>query len=631
MPVQGSSPTAHRPAGHDDNDDQLDGPSGAAGEPPPAQAPADAATASRPRRRLGRVAGAIDRVGFWPAVWGAVAVGFALRLAAGLTDDAPASDETAYLRSGINLLDGHGFTRGGHPELHFPPFVPFVLGLTHKLVGDAHTASVVVTLIAGTAVIVPLALVARRVAGHRLGVRAGIAAAWVAAVLPGLATMPATRGTGSEAVYTLTVVAATWLALAAAAREGRARLALAAAAGTLVGFAYLTRPEGLFIAGPLGVALVWPALRLLPWPRRRRGRPAPPAPTGEAVDPAAPGDARTERRAAVRTSLASALVFVLPIVVCVAPYVAFLHDNTGQWGLTAKTQDESIEAWHAVARGDRLTRDSILYRLDETGLHFVDERRSLTALAREDPSGYAAILRTNAGELGSIAIGWTLVPIPVTALAVWALWLRRRSGAARVVGAVSVLPIITSLAFFVQPRYLVLTVAMATALSGVGMAALGRRWRPWAAAGVLGLCLVASIQQFDGGAAGWGHPADFTDQRLAGEWIADHAAPGDRVVTRSMVIDFYAERPTVALPYAPLDDVLRFARHYGARYLVADSAHIGRFRPQLEALLTDDDIDGLRLVHEVSAEGRTTRVFELDPVPPPSDDRGPALGFMGDG
>ena len=154
MPVQGSSPTVHSPAAP--GDDQPDGSPDAAGGPPLARASAGAAAPSPPRRWPGPVAQAVGRLGFWPAVWGAVAVGFALRLAAGLTDDAPASDETAYLRSGINLVDGAGFTRGGHPELHFPPFVPFVLGLTHKLVGDAHTASVVVTLVAGTAVIVPL-------------------------------------------------------------------------------------------------------------------------------------------------------------------------------------------------------------------------------------------------------------------------------------------------------------------------------------------------------------------------------------------------------------------------------------------------------------------------------------------
>jgi hypothetical protein len=328
--------------------------------------------------------------------------------------------------------------------------------------------------------------------------------------------------------------------------------------------------------------------------------------------------------------LASAALFALPIALCVAPYASFLHTHTGEWGLTAKTQDASIEAWHAVAKGDRLTRDSILYALDDTGLGFDDERMSLPALAREDPAAYAAILRTNAGELGTIAVGWSLVPLPVTALAAWGAWQRRRTGANAVVLVVGALPVVTALVFFVQPRYLVLTVAAVTALAGVGLACVSARWRPWAAAGVLGLCGFLSVQTFHG-AAGWGHPSDFTDQRLAGEWVAAHTEPGDRVVTRSMVVDFYAERPTVALPYAPLDEVLRFARHYGARYLVADDAHIGRFRPQLAMLLEEGDVEGLRLVHQVSAEGRTTRVYALDPAPPRSDERAPALGFMGDG
>jgi hypothetical protein len=582
-----------------------------AGEAPsrPAEAPAPrpggdrarGAQAPAPPRQGRRRNWPADR--FWPVVVGAVAVGFALRLAAGLTDDAPASDETAYLQSGISLVDGHGFTRAGHAELHFPPLVPFVLGLVHKVVGDAHTASVIVTLVAGTAVIVPLALLARRLAGPRLGPQAGIATAWVAALLPGLATMPALRGTGSEAVYTLVVVAAVWAALTAAAREGAGRLALAAVAGALVGLAYLTRPEGVFLAGPLGVAVLWPSLRLL---------------------------RATDRRPARRGLAATAAAFALPIVACVAPYAAFLHDHTGQWSLTAKTQDTSIEAWHAVARGDRLTRDSILYALDETGLRFEDDHHSLPSLARDDPAGYAAIVKTNVGELGTVVFGWSLVPLPLTALAAWGAWQRRRAGPTLVVVAVALLPIGTALAFFVQPRYLVLAVAMVTALSGVGLACASRRWRPVLAVGALALAALASVDGFHGH-AGWGTPADFTDQRLAGEWIAAHAGRDDRVVTRSMVVDFYAERETVALPYADLDEVLAFARHYGARYLVADSAHIGRFRPQLRMLLEDDEVEGLRLVHEARAEGRWARVWELDPVPPPSDEQGPLLGFMGDG
>ena len=52
-----------------------------------------------------------------------------------------------------------------------------------------------------------------------------------------------------------------------------------------------------------------------------------------------------------------------------------------------------------MARGDREARNEVLYALDESGLSFSAEFRSLPALAREDPSGYAAILGTNAHSL----------------------------------------------------------------------------------------------------------------------------------------------------------------------------------------------------------------------------------------
>ena len=116
-------------------------------------------------------------------------------------------------------------------------------------------------------------------------------------------------------------------------------------AGVMVGLAYLTRPEGLFMAVPLGLAVLVLAAR-------RPGQPA------------------RLRRLDVRGIRAGApllAVFLLPIVVCIAPYVMYLHDNTGQWELSAKTQDASIEAWDAVARADREERDSVLYALDETG------------------------------------------------------------------------------------------------------------------------------------------------------------------------------------------------------------------------------------------------------------------------
>src|SRR4029450_558352 len=138
----------------------------------------------------------------------------------------------------------------------FPPFVPFLLGLGGKVFADAHTGTVVLTCVASTAIIVPLALLARRIPPPTAGAPAAVATAWVAALAPGLSTTVVNRGAGSEAVYMLLVVGALWLVMSGLDRAGATRLARLAAAGALVGLAYLTPPRGLFAALPLRLAVL---------------------------------------------------------------------------------------------------------------------------------------------------------------------------------------------------------------------------------------------------------------------------------------------------------------------------------------------------------------------------------------
>lgn len=529
-------------------------------------------------------------------VLAALVVGLGLRVAIGLTDDAPSVDETAYLRSGLSLADGDGYERDGHAELHFPPLVPALLGAASHLVDDPHTGTVWLTILAGTALVVVLTLLAHRLAGPK----AAVATAWVAALAPGLATTPAARGAGSEAEYTLLVVSAAYLVVAASRREGPAQLARFAGGGLCVGLAYLTRPEGLFAAAPLGVAVLVVAARA--------------------------GGGRRLRAGAL-----AAAVFALPLAVCVVPYASFLHTHTGRWELTAKTQDASIEAWHAVARSDRRARDEVLYALDDSGLHIQDDRTPLTGLAEDDPAGYAGILGTNVVSLGKNVGGWWLLPLPVWVLAVAGAWRARRQRGTQLLAIVALLPVGTALAFFVQPRYLIVTAAVAVVMAGTTVPTLPRRARGPTMAVLLVLLAASSLGAFYG-AGGWWHPGDHLDQRRAGEWLAAHTDPDDRVMTRSMVAAYYADRPTMAIPYADFDEIMAYARHYGAHYLVVDWYTAGRLRPQLADLQDDDRAPGLRLVHEETAEGRTTRIFTLDPVPPPPPpgEEAPALGFMGD-
>jgi 4-amino-4-deoxy-L-arabinose transferase-like glycosyltransferase len=534
----------------------------------------------RPQRR--------ERLG--GLVLAALLVGLAVRVVVGLTDDAASTDETAYLHSGLSFVQGDGFERYGQPELHFPPFLPVLLGVASWVVADPHTGTVALTVLSGTLLIIPLSLLGRRLAGPP----SGVVTAWVAALAPGLATMPQIRGTGSEAEYALLVVSALWLVVSAADRDGRSRMVRVAAAGLLVGLAYLTRPEGLFMVVPLGVAVMVLA-------RRRPPR------------------------------VATAAAFAAPVLLCVVPYAAYLHANTGQWELTAKTQDASIDAWAAVARGDRATRNGELYGLDESGLRFSARYTPLTTLAREHPDEYRGIVATNAGKLRDVVKMPSVLPLPLWALGAFGAWRFRRSRTVWLVLAVGALPVLSALAFFVQQRYLVVTVALVTVLVGAALGSLGGRLRAAATAVTLGLAVLATVVSFRGDVAGWWHPVEQTEQRVAGEWLAAHSDPDARVMTRSMIVEFYAERPSVAMPAAGLDEVLRFGRHYGVDYLVADWYTVDRLMPELGVLMGDGEVPGLRLVHEVRAEGREARIFALDPPAPDSSAPPPPLGFTGDG
>jgi hypothetical protein len=538
--------------------------------------------------------------------------GFALRLALATTDDAPTTDETAYLSSGLSIWDGDGFRREGHPELHFPPLLPTVLGGAAEITDDPHEATVVVTLIAGTLLILPLAAIGRAAAGDR----AGVTTAWLVALCPGLTTLIVNQGSGSEVVYTLLLATGLWLVVTKRGDPSlRWRAARAGGAGVCIALAYLTRPEGLLLAAVFLPFLVVGAL----------------------------GGGRAIRRWRVsrpplRAAGIVAVAFVVPIIVFAAPYVSYLHDKTGRWELTAKTQDASIEAWRAVAEGDRRSRDEVLYALDESGTGFAADRSSLPALVRDDPTGYLGIVGVNLGRLAdSFAMprmeaagpAWVLLPLPVTALAVWLAWRRRRERVVVAILLTAAVPIVTALLFFVQPRYLIPPVALVSVLAGIAMADLPRRFRgvAWVIVAVLFAFGLAA------GATGgrWVEAKELTDHREAGEWIAANTDPDDRIMTRSMVAEFYADRRAVALPDASYDEILSYARHYGVQYVVADQSRLATLRPQLIPLLREGPWPGLQLVYDNRVEGRRVRVFALDPRAEAFVGDAPSLGFVGDG
>ncbi len=543
-----------------------------------------------------------------------LAVGVALRFGLALTDRVITNDASAYLESGRNLVEGRGFVRdGGFPELHFPPVAPVLLGGAWRLTGSPRLALTAVTFLTSTLCLLPLSALARRIGGDR----AGLAACWVGALAPGITSIPANAGGGSETLYLLFLLTLLWLVSTLPSRAGAGVWATAALAGLAAGALYLTRPEGLLLVLVVVAVLVLTSGVL--------------------------GDLR--RRRASRRSLARQLgppaLVLLVLAACMAPYLAFLHAHTGTWELTAKTHDADIEAWRSVAEGDRRGRDRVLYELDDSGLAFVERSESLASLARQDLHGYAGIVRTNASQLWSEyavprpgapvpSTSWALLPLPLTLLAAWAAWRHRRDPTVLALCGVVGLATATCLGFFVQSRYLVPAVGVLAVLAGVGLAELRPRWRRVGVAAAVALLVVPVLVDVprDDGIFATREPVE---HQLAGEWLADNTPVGSRIMTRSLVTEFYSARKAVAPPFGSIDETIRFAYHHGVDYIVVDEFLMRRFRPQLAPLFEPGPWPGLRLVHGFRYRGRLTRMFALDPPPPLDSADPPGLGFVGDG
>lgn len=535
-------------------------------------------------------------------------------------DEVPAVDTVNHLEAGRNLVEGRGFTRFGAPELHFPPVVPTTLGILTRLTGSEVIAVRTWSLVTGLALAAVLIALTRRLWDDD---DVTVTGAWIVAAAGALTPLGVRQGSGSEVAAAALVLGALLVVLGPPARSRprpRRGLGALAGAGALAGLAYLTRPEALLPGLLLGAAVLVDAVR-------RR--------------PAADGDRRSFDPSAP-------IAFAVGLLIVALPYISYLHDHTGSWAPTGKSRDVSIEAWRAVAEDDRAARDVELYRIDATGVGLDDETTSLTSLAREDPVGWLGIVSVNARTLVrmlfvpfvSYGVAWSLLPLPLTAAAGWALVRGRRRRSVVLTAAVGALPMATCLVFFVQPRYLVLSAAVLAAAAPRGLvdgwrAARSRGWivgwRRVAAVGVLAVLMASTFLAEARPLLPWAERTEYEEQVAAGEWLRAMTDPDARVMTRSFHIQYYGRRPVVALPYGEPDQVLAFAHARGVEYIVVDRRTIRNRRPQLTAWLVDDPTPvGLVEVAHFGRGGSTIRVLRLAPAPVESDLPPLPLGFVGD-
>ena len=143
--------------------------------------------------------------------------------------------------------------------------------------------------------------------------------------------------------------------------------------------------------------------------------------------------------------------------------------------------------------------------------------------------------------------------------------------------------------------------------------------------------LVWSLLAATDGSDGFLNRREPVEHRLVGQWLAANTPTDARVMTRSMITEYYADRRAVAIPYATPGEVVHFAEHHGVDYIVADEYTFDELRPQLVDWIDGSPPEGYEVAYELEQSGR--RVVVLQPV-----DQGaagtvdpPGIGFMGDG
>jgi 4-amino-4-deoxy-L-arabinose transferase-like glycosyltransferase len=162
-----------------------------------------------------------------------------------------------YARLASNWFHGRGYVSAfGGTHTLFPPLYPLLIGLATPLAGSEAAAARLVSVLAGVLLVWALARLGTECFNPLTGMIAGV----LGAVHPLLVALSAS--TYSESLYLSLITVATLLAFRSVTR---ADWRLAACTGALIGAAYLTRPEGIVLAGPMAVIVAAGMWRKGPW------------------------------------------------------------------------------------------------------------------------------------------------------------------------------------------------------------------------------------------------------------------------------------------------------------------------------------------------------------------------------
>jgi 4-amino-4-deoxy-L-arabinose transferase-like glycosyltransferase len=394
----------------------------------------------------------------------------------------------------------------------------------------------------------------------------GVKTAWLAAVLvaifPALTVNVLYWGSLTEPLYLSLLYGGLALLLVGLEDD---RLGMLAAAGALLGLAYLTRPEAVVY---FGVFVIFAWIWLL----------------------------KSVRCGTLRTWFALGS-FVLPFVVLAVPYIWYLHAHTGQWLISGKIafvwQQASSSnhfiyfdstpggeiAWLSPDRFQMNTLQSVLTNPDDILRRIIKNGRSF-----KDQF------------FGGGNFWWGLTPLVVVALFKQP-WDQRRVRYEAFLITIILVLMLTFLPFIFVPRLFAPAFPILLIWTARGALDLGRwlqdtveLWREkslsnphlrsvlgWVPAGMVTGILILTIPVM---AHGWISTTIF-GYKEAGLWLKAHTPADAKVMTQEVAVALYADRHWVPSPNTDWAHFMQYARSHDANYLVVVDSKLIEHQPQL--------------------------------------------------
>ena len=207
------------------------------------------------------------------------------------------TDGPYYAEIGKNLISGNGYIDiEGNLNLLLTPLYPILIGLLSFIIKNLELSARLISIVFGSLLIIPVYLIAKKFYGKKIGYLGAL----FIALYPPLVYISTITYTDSLYLFLLfTSLYIGWLALT----ENKMKLYLVL--GLMLGLTYLTRPEGVFYVILFSVLIILKFIKTL--------------------------------KINIKKIFFSILLLLFGFLIISSPFILFLHNNTGKWSLSEKT------------------------------------------------------------------------------------------------------------------------------------------------------------------------------------------------------------------------------------------------------------------------------------------------------